>query len=159
MKRRLSVKVLSIVFLLVFSLGVGFSVYGQTPIKVKITVPEMDGIKVGMEMDVKGTATIPSGNYLWILAHRIKGFKRVWWPQGEAEIDPVSKKWEAHAVFGGPQDIGYEFEIAAIVVNESEHSKLQNYWTKAMSSGHWPPIPMPPTVTSPEIRKVKKTGH
>lgn len=159
MKRCKSFKILSIVFFVVFSLGFGISMYGQPSIKVKITVPGMDGIKVGKEMDVKGTATIPGGNFLWILVHRTKGFKRVWWPQGEAEVNPKTKEWEFHVVFGGPQDTGYDFEIAAIVVNEKEHSKLLNYWTNAMSSGNWPPIPMPPTVSVPVIRGVNKTGH
>ena len=161
MKRCMSVKVLSMVFLFVFSLGFGISAYGQPSMKVEITTPEKDYLKVEKEMDVKGTATIPSGSYLWVLVHRVKGFKGLWWPQGEAEINPLTKKWEAHVVFGGPQDIGFEFEIAAIVVNETEHAKLQDYWTKAMSSGNWPPIPMPPTVPgfAPVIRKVNKTGH
>ena len=159
MKRFISVKVLSIVFLLVLSLGFGVSAYAEPTIKVKITDPGLDGAKVGKETLVKGTAIIPSGNYLWVLVHRTKGFKRVWWPQNQADIDPETKKWEVNVVFGGPQDIKYEFEIAAIVVNGTEHSKLQDYWNKAMSSGHWPPIPMPPTVTAPVYRNVKKTNH
>ena len=156
MKRCMSVKVLSILFLLVFSPGFGIPLFPET--QVEITVPERDGMQVGKDMDVKGTASIPSGNYLWVLAHRVKGFKKVWWPQNEAEIDPLTKKWEVFVVFGGPQDIGYDFEIAVIVVNEKEHLKLQDYRNKAMASGHWPPIPMPPTVVAPEIRKVKKVG-
>jgi hypothetical protein len=159
MKRWLSVKVLSMVFLVVFSLGFGVSAFGQPSMKVEITTPERDNLNVEKEMDVKGTATFPSGNYLWVLVHRVKGFKGLWWPQGEADVHPVTKEWESHVVFGGPQDIGFEFEIAAIVVNGTEHSKLSAYWTKAMSSGSWPPIPMPPTVSAPVIRNVKKTGH
>ena len=159
MKIRVSVKVLSIVFLLVLSLGPGISVYAESPMKVEFTVPEEDGLKVGKETLVKGTANVPGGNYLWVLVHRTKGFKRVWWPQNEAEIDPIKKTWDVNVVFGGPQDIGYEFEIAAIVVKEPEHLKLQAYRDKAMSSGHWPPIPMPQTVTAPKIRTVKKVNH
>ena len=151
------VRVLFIVSLFFSFLAQGIPLFPGSQIKVEITDPERDGIEVGREMDVKGRAIIPPGKYLWILVHRTKGFKRVWWPQGEAEIDPVSKKWEAHVVFGMPRDIGYDFEIAAIVVNEKEHLKLQDYWEKAMQSADWKPILMPPTVTTPTIRSVKKT--
>jgi hypothetical protein len=153
------VKVLLIVSLFFHLLAQGISLFPESPIKVEITTPERDGIEVGREMDVKGTAVIPLGNYLWILVHRTKGFKRVWWPQNEAEIDPVTKKWEVHVMFGMPRDIGYEFEIAAIVVNEEEHRKLQDYWEKAMQSADWRPILMPLTVTAPTIKSVRKTKH
>lgn len=159
MKGSLSVKVISMVFLLVFFTGLGSSLPPEPEIKVEITVPTRDGIQVGEGMTVEGKASIPSGNYLWVLAHRIKGYKRVWWPQNEAEIDPVTKKWEVRVVFGGPQDIGYDFGIAAIVVNEKEHLKLQDYQDKAMASGKWRPIPMPPTVFPPVIRTVKKVSQ
>jgi hypothetical protein len=151
-------KVFAVVFLLVCSSWVGASSASGT--QVEITDPERDGMKVGKDMDVKGTAEIPGGTYLWVLAHRTKGFKKVWWPQNEAEIDPVTKKWEVFVVFGGPQDIGYDFEIAVIVVDEKENSKLHDYRNKAMATGHWPPIPMPPTAdgTAPVIRTVKKVG-
>ena len=99
-----------------------------------------------------------------MLAHRTKGYKDVWWPQGECEVDPVSHEWEVTVHFGQPQDIGYEFEIAAIIVNEAEHTKLKppglkDYWLKAMQSGDWRPIIMPPFECTPVYRTVKKTGH
>jgi len=156
MKGCLWIKVLSIVFLLVSLLGFEIPLFPE--VNVEITVPERDGVQVGKDMDVMGTADIPSGSYLWVLVHRVKGFKNVWWPQNEAEIDPITKKWEVFVVFGGPQDIGYEFEIAVIVVNEKEHSNLQNYRNKAMSIGYWPPISMPLTTSAPVIRRVKKVG-
>lgn len=121
---------------------------------VEITAPEQDAQVVGEPM-VKGTAVIPSGNHLWVLVHR-KDFKTVWWPQREAEIDPRTKEWEARAVLGGPQDIGWEFEIAAITVDGKEHAKLVVYWTNAMQSEKWPPIIMPPTTSAPKILKFTK---
>lgn len=154
-----SVKILFLVLLFFSFLVQGIPLYPESQIKVEITHPERNGIEVGREMDVKGTAVIPPGNYLWILVHRTKGFKRVWWPQNEAEIDPETNKWEVHVVFGMRRDIGYDFEIAAIVVNEKEHKKLQDYWEKAMQSADWRPILMPPTVTAPTIRSVRKKSH
>ena len=127
--------------------------------KVAFTAPARDGVKVGKEMDVKGTGDIPNGNHLWVLSHRIKGFKTLWWPQGEGEIDPRTKEWEVRVTFGEPHDIGYEFEVAAITVDNSEHLKLQEYLANAMTSGKWLPIKMPPLTSDPQYRKVVKENH
>lgn len=127
--------------------------------KVAFTTPERDGVKVGKEMDVKGTADIPAGNHLWIVSHRAKGFKTLWWPQGEGEIDPKTKEWEVRVVFGGQQDVGYDFEVAAITVDNSAHLKLQEYLENAMTSGKWLPIKMPPVTSDPQYRKVVKENH
>ncbi|HKY06023.1 MAG TPA: hypothetical protein VJQ56_14100 [Blastocatellia bacterium] len=126
---------------------------------VTFTEPARDNIRVGREMDAKGTASIPSGNHLWVLVHRVKGFANVWWPQGEAVVDPTTKEWDVHVVFGGTQDIGYEFEVAAITVNKQEHLKLQAYLENAQTSGNWPPIKMPPTTSAPVYRRVLKENH
>lgn len=134
--------------------------YAQTPpqFDVKITEPSMDNVKVGGEIDVSGSAIIPSGNHLWVLAHRKKGFEKVWWPQAEGEIDVRTHKWQVHVTIGQERDIGYEFEIAAITVNEQEHLKLKAHWDNAMETGKWRPIPMPPTTSAPVIRSVMKSG-
>lgn len=126
---------------------------------VKFTAPARDGVKVGKEVDVKGTATIPDGNHLWVLVHRVKGFKTLWWPQGEGEIDPVTKEWDVRVSFGGPQDIGQDFEIAAVTVDNEAHLKLQEYLENAMTSGKWLPIKMPALTSAPQYRKVIKENH
>jgi hypothetical protein len=126
---------------------------------VKFTAPARDGIKVGKELDVKGTADVASGDHLWVLVHRIKGFKNLWWPQGEGEIDPVTREWEVHVTFGGPQDIGQDFEIAAVTVDKEAHLKLQKYLEDAMTSGQWLPIKMPPLTSAPQYRRVTKENH
>ena len=105
--------------------------------RIDILKPSQDDFEVGIGADVAGTAYIPDNDYLWVLLHRTKGFKKVWWPQGEAEIDPKTKAWELHVNFGQPQDIGYEFEIAVITVNKEEHEQLEKYWFQAMKSGDW----------------------
>jgi len=125
---------------------------------IKITNPARDGIEVNHSCEVEGEAEIKSGTYLWALVHRTKGFKTVWWPQGECEIDAKTKEWVITVNFGSEVDVGYEFEIAIINVREKEHNKLEEYWTKAMESGKWNPIKMPPTIGAPQIRKVKKVS-
>ena len=63
------------------------------------------------------------------------------------------------AFLGGPQDIGSQFDIGAIVVNGEAHAKLRNYWVKAMRTGDWMPIELPKTVIAPKLIRVTKTGH
>lgn len=86
----------------------------DTSFYVIISDPAYDGFRVGREYDVKGKAQVPSGQ-LWILSHR-KGIPQ-WWPQNEVTIDPISKEWMAVVSFGETRDIGRDFEILAILVN------------------------------------------
>ena len=131
----------------------------QEKYDVQITEPERNGFHVGKSKNIKGTAKILEDEFLWVLIHRTKGFKYVWYPQGEGEIDPETKMWELTATFGENQDIGYDFEIAVIIVNDKEHRILVKYIEDAMISGDWRPIKMPPTQTVPVYRKVKKVSH
>ena len=124
---------------------------------VKITSPK-DSSNAGREVVVRGTASIPSGHHLWVLARR-KDFKPLWWPQREAEIDPKTHEWEATAGLGGEQDIGWYFDIGVITVNANEHQKLMAYWEKAMETGDWKPKKIPPTTSPPRTVKVKKVSH
>lgn len=124
---------------------------------IEIIDPRSDS-KVGRETTVKGTALLPSGHYLWVLARR-SDFKPLWWPQREAEVDPKTHKWSATAVFGGPQDIGWDFDIGVITVNAEGHALLRDYWIKAMRTGDWRPIEIPPTSSAPQTLKVKKVSH
>lgn len=135
-------------------------VSGLTPVMaqtstVVITDPARDGIEVRKGLTVRGTASIPSRYHLWILARR-SDFEGVWWPQGEARIDPITKEWKASTTFGEAQDVGSDFEIAAIVVDEQGHIKLRDYRTQAMKEGRWNPIEVPLSVVTPQIRTVKK---
>jgi hypothetical protein len=91
---------------------------------VKITDPSSDGFRVDREYDVTGTAQIPSGQYLWVLCHR-KGLPQ-WWPQNSATIDPITNKWLVTVNFGEAKDIGKDFEIIVIAVDQQEHARLNN---------------------------------
>ena len=127
--------------------------------ELRVLQPMRDDVEVGQTMEVQGRAAVPPGEFVWVLVHRIIGFRQVWWPQGEGEIDPANSVWEVSVTFGGPQDVGYDFEIAAIVVNQSQHNRLQEYWLNAMETGDWRPMRMPPTTATPVIRRVKKVSH
>lgn len=121
---------------------------------IKITDPQ-DGSRVGRETLVKGTAYLPRGYYLWVLARR-SDFGPLWWPQREARVDPRTHEWSATAVFGESWDIGHAFDIGVISVNEEGHTLLKDYLIKAMRTGEWRPIEIPPTSSPPQTLRVKK---
>jgi hypothetical protein len=126
-------------------------------ISVKIKSPAHKS-RAGQKVSVKGIAYMPGGLHLWVIA-RHKDFKPLWWPQREAEVDPTTGEWDSLAFLGGPQDIGSEFDIGAIVVNEESHAKLRDYWLKAMRNGDWQPIEIPETIIAPELIRVTKRSH
>ena len=133
--------------------------YAQEEENFEVTIEEpRDGLEVGLIVTVKGTATIPSGTHIWVLARRVD-FDGFWWPQGEGRINPTTQKWRATATLGEPQDVGWDFDIAVIVVDEENHIKLGDYRRNAMRTGDWRPIEAPPTVTPPLIRTLTKVSH
>lgn len=118
-----------------------------------------DGREVGATVEATGTAHLTAGEHVWVLVHRTKGFKDVWWPQGEGEVDPRTSEWTVSVSFGQPADIGYEFEVAAVTVAEKEHSRLKAYLDHAMETGDWRAIQMPATTSPPVLRTVRKVSH
>lgn len=124
---------------------------------VTVTNPQ-NGSDVGRETTVRGTAVIPGGNHLWVLARRVD-FEPLWWPQREVKIDPKTHKWSSTACFGVPEDINWDFHIGVITVNEDGHKELMDCWTNAMKTGDWKPIEIPETTSPLRIIKVKKVSH
>lgn len=82
--------------------------------------------------DVSG---LPSGAHLWLLARR-SDFAPLWWPQREVQ----GPKWSAEVAFGMRRDAGFEFDLAAVVLDAKEQVRIENYWTNAMNTGDWKPI-------------------
>lgn len=152
----LSAPTLLLIALFVTSLGAGHA-YAQKESTVAMAQPTKDS-KVGKEVLVRGTASMPNGHYLWVVARRID-FAPLWWPQRPVPLDSTPQTWQATAVFGGPQDVGWEFDVGVVTVDEEGHRKLMDYWKKAMSTGDWRPIDIPPVTSPPRIVKVKKVSH
>lgn len=116
------------------------------------------GQEVASGVSVEGIASLPPGQHLWVFARRVN-FKPLWWPQGEALVDPNSGKWKVFATIGAPQDVGWDFDVAVAVFATEEHLQLQNGLTKAMETGNFRPIRMPEAVCPPIMLGVKKTSH
>lgn len=150
-------KLLTGAFIGVILIATIIDAQANEPCAISITAPEKNA-EVERQTIVKGTAEIPRGNYLWVLVRR-SDFRPLWWPQREAQIDPKTFQWRAAAVLGGPQDVGWDFDIGVIAVDENGHAFLRNYWINAMKSGDWKPIEIPQTSCPPTILKVKKVHH
>ena len=115
------------------------------------------GATVGREMTVKGTVTKPPAHYVWVVARR-QDFAPLFWPQREANLERDGRTWSATAVFGEPRDVGWEFDVGAVVVDQAGHDRLRQYWEKAMESGDWRPIRLP-TAAAEHFVRVQKTRH
>jgi len=88
---------------------------------VKITDPVNDGFKAGPQCKISGEANIPSGYHLWVLCHRADFPK--WWAQSYPKINQGA--WHATVTVGENQDIGEDFEIIAIVVDNATDAQLK----------------------------------
>jgi hypothetical protein len=124
---------------------------------VAISEPATGGT-VGLQTTVRGAASALGSDHVWLLV-RMTDFAPLWWPQREAAVDPTTGQFKGKVVFGGPQDVGSEFDVAAITVDALGHAVLMEYWKKAMSTGDWKPIEIPKPTSPPAIVTVKKTKH
>jgi hypothetical protein len=115
---------------------------------IKILAPASHEV-VGPAGYVEGSAQLPSGCHLWILAHR-KDLDE-WWPQAGGDTAVCEGRWRVFVRYGEPRDVGHEFEIGALIVGEPTH----NLWKEG-----YPPVRLPPPkfVHAEAYRTVKKTA-
>jgi len=131
---------------------------GQSACRVSITSP-LKGNNVGARGMVTGRAELLPGTYLFILAHAV-GI-RGYWAQGNgaAEID-ADDHFELLSFYGAKEDVGLDFEVLAVVVNEETRTKLDKWFDEGAKSG-FQPIPLPNVVPgcSPVRVVVRKNSH
>ncbi|HTW65569.1 MAG TPA: class I SAM-dependent methyltransferase [Bryobacteraceae bacterium] len=99
------------------------------------------GSTVGASGTVEGTAVLPADTHLWILAHRrdIGG----WWPQGGGAVPVQENRWRIEVTYGGPQDAGCDFEIAALAVGPATHQLWSDWVARVNETGLFPPVQFP----------------
>lgn len=115
-----------------------------------------EGEQVGATSKIEGRAEQQPGKHLWVFSHR-EGLA-VWWPQG-GEVTVKSDGTWKHAVFlGQPQDIGLDFEIAVLWLDDQVDKQTKEYLSKGDATGHYPGIPLP-TGEPRTIVTVAKTRH
>lgn len=100
-----------------------------------------EGATVGDSGVVEGLATLAPDSYLWILARR-KNFDG-WWPQGAGAVAVVEDRWSVTVNYGGPQDDGAQFELAAVVVRRPTHELWMGWVKRVSETGQFPPVRLP----------------
>jgi len=119
-------------------------------------VSPKSGAEVGATLKVEGKSKSFTGNYLWLFAHR-EGLS-VWWPQGGSVKLKENGEWAQGVFIGGPQDIGFDFEIKAIWVDEKTDRRLKDYLAEGEKTGNFPGIPLPEGSPIAEVT-VRKVRH
>jgi hypothetical protein len=128
----------------------------QQPNTVRILAPR-NGEQVGARGVVRGTSNINDKSHVWVLVH-FKLLAGQWWPQDKPRVD-ANGNWEALVYFGGPQDIGFDFEIAVATFDEKAEKEILAYHEYGRKSGQWLPIEFPATTSNVDIVTVRKTSH
>lgn len=90
---------------------------------------------------IEGSVLLPTDSYLWVLVRR-KDFDG-WWPQGTGAIPVDQNRWKVSVTYGGPQDAGWDFEIAALVVGQSTHELWTDWVARVRETGLFPPVQLP----------------
>jgi tetratricopeptide (TPR) repeat protein len=135
----------------------GKNISAGTTRSVRITYPSENGASIGKTLTVRGVASLPPTEHLWVLATRAD-FEGRWWPLGQAEVDAVTGSWEKEVPLGAAGGLGQEFDIAAIIVDDTTHAALADYLKRAMSSINVTPIQLPPAKSSSFVRRVRRAG-
>lgn len=118
---------------------------GFSQAKVEILAPQ-SGATVTVAGLVEGSAEMPPDSFLWVLAHR-QDFQG-WWPQGTGNVPLEGNRWSVSATYGGPQDNGFDFELAAVVVQQSTHELWTDWVARVRETGLFPPVQLPPRALS-----------
>jgi hypothetical protein len=79
-------------------------------------------------------------------------------PQGNGPAAIVDDSWSVEVRYGGPQDAGFAFELAAVVVTDPVHESWLQWVHDANNSGRYPPVslPMAPHVLAESFQTVHK---
>lgn len=108
---------------------------------------------------MSGTAALPAGSGLWVLVHR-KGIGG-WWLQGRAAAEISDGRWEVAVAYGEPQDTGFDFEIAALIVGPATHELWMRCLERVQRTGSLQPVMIPSAayIYADAYRTVKKYRH
>lgn len=121
-----------------------------------ITFPR-NGEECGANVRVEGRSKIYKNKFLWLFAH-LKGLS-VWWPQsGVINVDTTNGEWVQRARLGQPEDVGFDFEIKVMWVEESVHRRMKDYLSNGEKTGDFPGIPLPDGYPIAQV-KVRKVRH
>ncbi len=124
--------------------------------KIVITFPS-DGEECGAITKVEGKSEQIPNKFLWVFAHRAD-LTNKWWPQTGVITVKEDGKWLIGVALGQQQDIGFDFEIQAIWVDESVHNQMEAYLASGEKNNSYPPIRLPEGGPSAQVT-IKKVRH
>jgi hypothetical protein len=107
---------------------------------VEILAPQSGLLVEGAGL-VEGSVVLPADAYLWVLVRR-KDFDG-WWPQGGGAVSVDGGRWRVSVNYGGPEDAGFDFEIAGLVVGLSTHELWTDWVARVKETGLFPPVRLP----------------
>jgi hypothetical protein len=107
------------------------------------------GDRVKSPSSVTGSAVVPEGTHLWVLA-RHQGLQG-WWPQGGGAAEIHDGKWDVYVTYGTPGELG-TFELAVIVVGAQGDADLRR-WVNEAGPGY-APTQMPATIEECPTRRL-----
>jgi|ERR1017187_127934 hypothetical protein len=112
--------------------------------KADITSPKK-GDSVSTSGDVRGTATVPPGMFLWVFSQR-EGLAK-WWPQSGGPARVRDGEWVVHAIYGDEKDpskdAGANFVITAVVVDQKANDEIVKYVKKSENDNYYPGMDLP----------------
>ena len=158
---RIIVKAILIAFLATVFAAVITQGEDQAPneLQAKIVSP-LDNSSVPNEVKVSGTVegTFPENKFLWLLAG--KEVDNQWWPQGNSIITPIKGKWVKIALIGGGPtlNIGEEFQIVVILVDEPVNGMLKAWVEEGRINKTYPAINLPPGKVLDIITVIRSNG-
>ena len=104
------------------------------------------GSGVGSTGEVSGTASLPKGTHLWLLARRAD--QDGWWPQGGGPVRVVDGRWSCRIQYGGPCDANHTFEVLAAIVSPAINRYWLDWVTQVATAEALSPIPLLPSTAS-----------
>ncbi|MHC4528501.1 MAG: hypothetical protein ACYS29_11535 [Planctomycetota bacterium] len=113
------------------------------PPTITITSPKM-GEEVPVSTTVTGTFSgeLSEGQYISVVINPHPSPAQ-WWPQG-GRIEPWKGRWNVPAWLGREkEDVGAQFDIAVILVNEKDDQYYTNYLKTGQETGNYPGVPLP----------------
>ncbi len=116
--------------------------------EIRIREPE-DASVVQEVISVSGTAQLPQGANLWLLARRAD--QEGWWPQGSGPAYLDDGRWTQSCTLGGEEDSGAQFEVAAVGVGAVVHEHFLRWVSEGGATGVYSPVRWPECAASARI--------
>jgi hypothetical protein len=118
---------------------------------LKITSPR-NGDKVPVSSLIRGTFSgeLQKGWYMWVILNP-RTAPGLWWPQSK-RVDPMNGLWNIQAWFGDDK----EFDIAVVLVNETDDQYYSDYIRKGGNKRDYPGISLPDSAIIMDLITVTK---